>query len=416
MHRLLAPLAAFALIPALSACDRVGSTQEAAATAVPTLPAITASREVVADGHVVPIRQATLSFMAAGRIAKILAAEGQAIKAGAVIVRLDSAQEASRVLQCEADLAAAWAQFEQLQAGASAQEIAGAEAGLAAARAQVQTAQGALSAATAALQKLESGARSEELAIGERQVEEAKNALWGAQARRDTICGRVPKYADQADCDTARAAVQEAEEQVRIAELGLELLASGPRSEDQRAALAAVQEARGQVAAAQAGSEQAQASLDQLRAGATAPEMDAARARIDQASAALEQARLQMDDTELRAPFDGTVAWLSANIGEVVSPGTPVARLADLSEWRIETEDLTELNVVGIEPGDAATLTFDALPGLELEGRVERIGKLGADRLGDIVYTVVLEPQEQDARLRWNMTSVVTIATANGST
>ena len=83
--------------------------------------------------------------------------------------------------------------------------------------------------------------------------------------------------------------------------------------------------------------------------------------------------------------------------------------LGDLTEFRIETEDLTELGVVSLAAGDSAIITFDAIPDLELEGTLARIRPFGRDRLGDIVYTVIVVPDEQDERLKWNMTAVVDI-------
>jgi HlyD family secretion protein len=54
-------------------------------------------------------------------------------------------------------------------------------------------------------------------------------------------------------------------------------------------------------------------------------------------------------------------------------------------------------------------LTFDAIPSLELGGTVLRIKPIGQEKLGDVTYTVIVRPDEQDPRLRWNMTAVVTI-------
>jgi len=54
-------------------------------------------------------------------------------------------------------------------------------------------------------------------------------------------------------------------------------------------------------------------------------------------------------------------------------------------------------------------LTFDAIEGLELPGTVVRIKSIGEEKRGDVTYTVVIEPDEQDPRLRWNMTALVTI-------
>jgi HlyD family secretion protein len=85
-------------------------------------------------------------------------------------------------------------------------------------------------------------------------------------------------------------------------------------------------------------------------------------------------------------------------------------RLADLSAWQIETSDLTELNIVRVREGSQAAVTFDAIPGLELLGRVSHIRALGENKQGDITYTVTIRLDRQDPRLRWNMTASVTMA------
>ena len=54
-------------------------------------------------------------------------------------------------------------------------------------------------------------------------------------------------------------------------------------------------------------------------------------------------------------------------------------------------------------------MTFDAIPGLELSGHVSQIKPYGDTRQGDIVYTVTITPDQQDERLRWNMTAKVSI-------
>ncbi len=96
-------------------------------------------------------------------------------------------------------------------------------------------------------------------------------------------------------------------------------------------------------------------------------------------------------------------------MGEQVAAGLPILRLADLTRWQIETEDLTEFDAVGIQAGDKVTLTFDAIPGLSKDGMINRIRPIGQDNRGDIVYTLVIDPAQHDERLLWNMTAVVTI-------
>jgi len=163
------------------------------------------------------------------------------------------------------------------------------------------------------------------------------------------------------------------------------------------------------VAAAQAGVEAAEAELAQITANPDSGALARAAAGIARAELAIKQAQHAIDLAVLTAPFAATITSLDLKVREYVAAGTPVVQLADVSGWRIETSDLTELSVVGVKEGDPVTVTFDAIPGLELPGKVDRIKGFGENRLGDITYKVVVDPGKQDARLRWNMTATVSI-------
>jgi HlyD family secretion protein len=164
-----------------------------------------------------------------------------------------------------------------------------------------------------------------------------------------------------------------------------------------------------ELAAAQAEVHRAQAQLELLKDGARPESLQAAEAGVASAQADLVKATAALHGTELIAPFAGSIVTLDARAGEQVAAGALIARLADLTAWQIETTDLTEINVTRVHEGAAATLAFDAAPGLKLNGKVARIRALGENRQGDMVYTVTILPGEVDARLRWNMTAQVTI-------
>ncbi|MGB4977506.1 MAG: multidrug transporter, partial [Anaerolineae bacterium] len=66
--------------------------------------------------------------------------------------------------------------------------------------------------------------------------------------------------------------------------------------------------------------------------------------------------------------------------------------------------------VVKVSAGDTVKLTFDAIPDLEMTGKVLAIGSLGVSKQGDITYKVVVAPEKSDSRLRWNMTASVTLS------
>lgn len=226
--------------------------------------------------------------------------------------------------------------------------------------------------------------------------------------------------------DTARQAevsgIQLAEQQVASSQASFDKLRALPDADVLAAARAHVASSRanldelggeqrsGALAASQALLEEAQAALNRLRAGASERDLAVASAEVQRAQAALKLAQVALDETELRAPFSGVVATLDLKTGEYVAPGAPAVHLANLAAWQIETTDLTELNVVRVRTGSPVTMTFDAIPDLELPGRVSRIRSLGENRQGDITYIVTVTPDRQDERLRWNMTAAVSIA------
>ena len=107
---------------------------------------------------------------------------------------------------------------------------------------------------------------------------------------------------------------------------------------------------------------------------------------------------------DLIAPFDGVIVEVKLSPGERALPNQAVIILADLDTLYVETNDLTENEVVRISEGQTVTLIPDALPELLLNGRVESISQGYGERAGDITYLVRISLDHGDPRLRWGMT------------
>ncbi len=239
--------------------------------------------------------------------------------------------------------------------------------------ARLQSARAEQARAAANLRQVRAGPRAEELAVREAQLSQARtevdrNAADTARLEKLRERGVVPEQ----DVERARSALERARAAQTAAEADIKLMQAGARTEA--------------VAVAEAG-------------------VTGARAAVGQVEAALQLA-------EIRAPFSGTVAWTELRPGEFVAPGAPAVRVADTSRWLIKTEDLTELAIIKVADRARVTLTFDALPGVELAGVVQTIRTFGERKKGDMTYTVTIEPLAQDPRLRWNMTASVRIAPA----
>jgi len=182
--------------------------------------------------------------------------------------------------------------------------------------------------------------------------------------------------------------------------------------------MAAVDVATADVERAEAALASALLQMEQLPPDASQGRIDSAQAEVRLAEAevavarsTLAEAEVALRQTELRAPFAGTVAWVGASVGEQVSAGQVIIAIGDLSAWFIETTDLSELAVVRVAVGDPATITFEALPDLVLNGTVDRIQVRGTTDAGGVNFAVVIRPESHHPELLWNMTAEVTITT-----
>jgi len=164
---------------------------------------------------------------------------------------------------------------------------------------------------------------------------------------------------------------------------------------------------------------QTDAATLQQNGGVDADQLKAARDRVANAQAGLDaaqaslasaQASVSPDGVALRAPFAGTVAAQGLEVGELVSAGQTVVTLADLSQWEVQTDDLTEVEVVQVAVGQAVKITFDALPNVTLAGVVRTISPQYQKVNGDITYVVYVNLTDHDPRLRWGMTAKVEFA------
>jgi HlyD family secretion protein len=395
-----------------------------------SLPPIQSDNRVVADGVIAPQRHAELSLPAAGVVVEVLAAEGQPVAAGDVVLRLDSARQRAGLAQAEANLASVEARLAELRAGPRPEEVVSAQAAVDAVQAQldrlqegarpqeIAAAQAALDGAQAALQKVLEGPSQSQLIAAETDLANAAAALAQAQAAYDRVAGN-PDIGRRPEA----LQLQQATNNRNAAQARLDALKASATAADIAAAQAQVRQAQAQLdslqaparasdmAAAQAELRRAEAQLAMLAAGARPETVAAVEAEVVAAKAATAQAQAALADTELRAPFAGAVVELLPAVGELVGAGQPLAQLADLTTWQVETEDLTEFGVVRVREGAAAVVQIDALPDLSLAGHVASIQAIGKTRQGDVVYKVIVVPDQLDPRLRWGMSAQVSIET-----
>ncbi len=427
-------------------------------TVAASAPVQTGNSAVSAEGVIMPLRHANLSFLMGGPVAEILAEEGTAVAAGEPIIRLEAAdlelgvqQAQAGVTTAEAGLTAAQSQLELAQVRVTTAEIgvSAAQAQLALVKAgprpeEIAAAEKSLDAAAAGISQA-AGSRDAQLNISDAQIKgaEANVAAEIANTRAiqdgyDAIieaCFKLPDGSEVCPLygpteENTRARLEIAQLQLSAAQEGLDALLAGPTAAQQRAA-------GGAVAVAVANRDLAQAQLDLLLAGATPEQIRQAEVGVEQAQLGVEQARTAVTQAEaavtqaeaavtqaqaglaaaqnaldrmtLTAPFDGTVMGVLVDEGELTSSGIPVVALADISGWVVETTDLTELDVVALAVGDAAEVRVDAIDDEVVSGTVMEIAAVSTLTRGDVTYAVTVQLDPSDLPLRWGMTAFVDV-------
>jgi RND family efflux transporter MFP subunit len=94
--------------------------------------------------------------------------------------------------------------------------------------------------------------------------------------------------------------------------------------------------------------------------------------RESQNQAQIDQLQLSLDLLTVRAPFDGVVTRKLTEVGQWIVNGGDVAEMVSLRRLEIRI-DVAERYYDALKIGAETRVTFDALPGLELTGRIERI-------------------------------------------
>ena len=290
--------------------------------------------------------ESAVAAKTSGRIVEIRVREGDIVKAGDTIATLDDAQIKAREQAAEAALT-------------------GAEAKAKAARDQI--------------------------GVLEQQLQQ--NQLQTGQAKLDAE-GRV----NQAESDLAAAEAELAQQEAAYQLAAFDrdaytkLAQSGAVSERQgkqavataEQQAAAVTAAKRRVEAARGSVTTAKANLDNPRVRETQvaavraqisqqqAEIASSTANIEQARAQLQEAAANREDLVVKAPFDGTVATRAAEPGEVITAGTAIVTLVDMSKVYLRGF-VPEGQIGKVKTGQQARVYLDSNPNQPIPAYVSRV-------------------------------------------
>jgi len=342
---------------------------------------------VIAEGHVFPARDIWLNFSAQGRVAEILIEAGEKVSRGQVLMRLDNSEGSeAALLAAELELTRAQQDYDDFTRTSG---LSTAQTWQAYLYTQMQRGEAESEWEDLDLEFLEDDI--DDAIIEVRDTEsDLEEALEEWEIYQDIDEGNYARQAAEDDLEDAQEAFNEAQRDLEEAIRKIDLVRA-----DLDAALAAESEAKREYEM-------------WLGEGFDLDQLTLLESRVTAAEAGVNAARKALDNYRLTAPFAGTVTDIYLEIGQFVGPEARAVQLADLSEFIIETSDLTELEVVKISVGQIVEIVPDALPDTTLLGKVEGIGDSFKTQAGDIIYTITISLDETDPNLRWGMTVELT--------
>ena len=142
------------------------------------------------------------------------------------------------------------------------------------------------------------------------------------------------------------------------------------------------------------------------RGAVTQTELDAQLANVNIADARLKAAKAELDDHAIHAPFNGTVGLIDISPGHMLTVGSELFSLDDLSAMRLDIQ-VPEQYLSFLSEGMLVTATSQAWPGHEFQGEIQAIdSRVQADSLN---IKVRVNFQNKDKRLKPGMLMAATI-------
>jgi HlyD family secretion protein len=341
-----------------------------------------------ANGSLLPIRQARLTFQTSAPVKEILVSEGETVQKGDTIAVLDT-RDLQAALR-DAQIARDQQQARLDQALAPPRDV-----DLAVAKARLNAAKSALAAAA-------QGTKPEDLQIAKLQIELAGNVLWQKQLQRDETLSLRPEFRNKpgqsanAQDIQLNAAAQQAEYDLQIAQEKYDKIQkktpdAGPVSSNSDAVL------------------QAQIQLDRLIQGPTPLERQQLKTDLARADLAVQSAQDALNRATLIAPFDGLIVRNTLSSGAIPTAADLVL-INDTSSYYTDLS-IDETDIPAIKVGQPVALQVDALPKAIITGTVTRVDTT-ATPIGQLVtYTARVTVDPTPALLRSQMSITATITT-----
>ena len=146
--------------------------------------------------------------------------------------------------------------------------------------------------------------------------------------------------------------------------------------------------------------------------------LNAAQASVVRAQANVDSAEKNLSNTKIVSPIDGVVLTRKVSEGQTITAGFSTPELfvvaQDMTKMQIEAK-VSEADIVKIKPGQHVTFTLDGYVGEKFSGTVRQVRTNYVDTSSSASsstsYTVIVDVDNQDLRLKPGMTATLTIYT-----
>lgn len=143
-------------------------------------------------------------------------------------------------------------------------------------------------------------------------------------------------------------------------------------------------------------------------------QINAAKAQISQYQATLKTALTNLGYTKIIAPVDGTVISREIDLGSPVAASFQAPELftiaQDLTKMQIEVS-VSEADIGRVEEGQDVTYTLDGYPDSTFTGKVTQVRLSPTTESNVVTYTVIVDVNNEDLKLKPGMTANVSIIT-----
>lgn len=317
-----------------------------------------------------------------GRVEFIGVNEGDHVKKGQVLVRIDSSQIEANVQEQLAAVAEAQYKLAQAQLTQNSNDISINTQ----IRQQVSSVKSAKADYDQALRSSEAQIASAKAGVRDAQaeVENAKAGVKSSQANLDNARTKYERtnslfkkeFVSAQDVDDVKATVAVQEASLEVAQAKQKSAIAQEEEANQELNIADAT-AKANIEAARAKLVQANASLESARANtaqktAYRQSISALKASLAAAQASLSNARAQLQDTVLISPLDGYVTKRYIDPGAIASPTQPIISVQFVKQVWVSLP-VTEEVCSKIHLGQSAKLTFDTFPGSSFKAKVIQI-------------------------------------------